>query len=101
VLKGHDLFNATVFRDAEATKIFYKFIATLKVAIDLAAPSPTHCFIKILDLKGKLLRSYTQNIDGFEDQVDLTGTTSSSIQKIKGKINHKVVRNVQLHGDIQ
>eukprot|EP01083_Nonionella_stella_P221332 790852_1 len=29
-------------------------------------PTPTHYFIKLLELKGKLLRNYTQNIDTLE-----------------------------------
>jgi len=33
-------------------------------------PSPSHYFIKLLEDKGKLLRNYTQNIDGIEN---LTG----------------------------
>lgn len=31
-------------------------------------PSLTHRFIQLLDGKGKLLRNYTQNIDGLEKQ---------------------------------
>lgn len=99
VLKGKDLFSAGLFREPESTRLFYAFIAQLKSSIDAAEPGSTHRFLKTLDSKGKLLRSYTQNIDGFEEKVGILSTSSA---KGKGKkINTKDIRNVQLHGDIQ
>ncbi|KAK2461579.1 hypothetical protein APHAL10511_006042 [Amanita phalloides] len=103
VLKGRDLFEASLFRDPKSTAVFYTFISQLKHSIDSASPSPTHRFIKTLDAKGKLLRSYTQNIDGFEEQAGLLGNSSEDA-KIDGKGKQRVrmrdVRNIQLHGDI-
>ncbi|KZT36602.1 DHS-like NAD/FAD-binding domain-containing protein [Sistotremastrum suecicum HHB10207 ss-3] len=89
VLKGRDLFDSSLFRDPTSTSLFYTFISELKRSIDGASPSPTHKFLETLRVKNKLLRSYTQNIDGFEARVGL---------KSKGKMNEIV--NVQLHGDI-
>jgi NAD+-dependent protein deacetylase SIR2 len=103
ILKGRDLFDASLFRDPTTTSIFYSFISKLKQSIDLASPSRTHHFIRTLDEKKKLLRSYTQNIDGLEEKVGLIGSSSQedkSDGKGKGKIRAKDVRNVQLHGDI-
>ena len=77
VLKGRDLFDASLFRDPTSTSVFYTFISKLKQSIDNVSPSPTHWFIKTLDTKGKLLRSYTQNIDGLEERVGLLGSASS------------------------
>ena len=102
-MKGRDLFDASLFRDSTSTSVFYTFISQLKQSIDHAEPSPTHRFIKTLDSKKKLLRSYTQNIDGLEERAGLLGSSSSeakSSAKGKGKIRAKDVRNVQLHGDI-
>ncbi|KAF8325816.1 DHS-like NAD/FAD-binding domain-containing protein [Cantharellus anzutake] len=99
VLRGRDLFSASLFREPESTRLFYSFIAELKLCIDKAHPAPAHHFIKTLDTKGKLLRSYTQNIDGLEDRVNLPSSAYST--KGKGKLfNSKEVKNVQLHGDI-
>ncbi|KAF8807800.1 DHS-like NAD/FAD-binding domain-containing protein [Phlegmacium glaucopus] len=103
VLKGRDLFDASLFRDPTSTAVFYTFIARLKRSIDAATPTPTHRFIKALDTKKKLLRSYTQNIDGLEAQVGLLGTACQEARsngKGKSRFRAKDVRNVQLHGDI-
>jgi NAD-dependent histone deacetylase SIR2 len=93
VLKGRDLFDSSLFQDTTSTSIFYTFISKLKVLVDDAQPSPTHHFLKTLDSKGKLLRSYTQNIDGFEERVGLQS-------KAPGKRKDKNLRNVLLHGNI-
>ncbi|KAJ6520037.1 DHS-like NAD/FAD-binding domain-containing protein [Mycena sanguinolenta] len=103
VLKGRDLFDASLFRDSTSTAVFHTFIAQLKQSIDAAAPGPTHHFLHLLDSKKKLLRSYTQNIDGFEARAGLLGSASVEVQlngKGKSKIRATDVRNVQLHGDI-
>jgi len=103
VLKGRDLFDASLFRDPTSTSVFYTFISQLKHSIDQAIPSPTHHFIKTLDSKHKLLRSYTQNIDGLEERAGLLGSSCQEAKtngKGKAKLRVKDVRNVQLHGDI-
>ncbi len=103
ILKGRDLFDASLFRDPTSTSIFYSFISQLKQSVDLASPSRTHRFIRTLDERKKLLRSYTQNIDGLEEKAGLIGSSSKDVKvdgKGKGKIRAKDVRNVQLHGDI-
>ncbi|KAE9396722.1 DHS-like NAD/FAD-binding domain-containing protein [Gymnopus androsaceus JB14] len=105
VLKGRDLFDASLFRDATSTAVFYTFMAQLKQSIDSAEPTPTHHFIKTLDSKGRLLRSYTQNIDGLEDRVGLLSSSNKSEGTSGGKAKAKAsllkqCRNVQLHGDI-
>lgn len=103
VLRGRDLFDASLFRDPTSTSVFYTFVSQLKQSVDGATPSPTHHFLKTLDAKKKLLRSYTQNIDGLEERAGLLGSSSQGAKsnvKGKSKIQVKEVRNVQLHGDI-
>lgn len=103
VADGKELFSSIVYSDRTALAAHYAFLAELKVAIDGATPTPTHHFISTLETKGRLLRSYTQNIDGLEERLGLLSTTTESIQAAsnkKKKINLKEVRNVQLHGDL-
>lgn len=101
VVNGRDLFDAALFRDADLTAVFCTFISKLKRAIDAAAPSPTHHFLKTLDIKKKLLRSYTQNIDGLEERAGLVGSLAPGLALTAAERRHmKNGRNVQLHGDI-
>lgn len=106
VIKGRDLFDANLFRDADSAAVFFTFISKLKRSIDVAAPSPTHHFIKALDTNKRLLRSYTQNIDGLEERAGLAGTSQPDVRAAPGSASAarkpllKKVRNVQLHGDI-
>lgn len=73
-MKGEDLFNARVFHSAETTTTFYQFIATLrhKIMHDVKSTSLTHKFIKTLRDGGRLMRCYTQNIDGLEAREGLS-----------------------------
>ncbi|KAJ3193805.1 hypothetical protein HK101_004069 [Irineochytrium annulatum] len=66
VLKGKDLFDASIFRDATSTALFYQFMAELKCKVDDADITPTHQFLNELWDQGKLARWYTQNIDCLE-----------------------------------
>lgn len=67
-MRGQDLFHVRVFQDPETTEVFYKFIANLrrKIKDDVMFTSATHKFIRVLRDGGRLIRCYTQNIDGLE-----------------------------------
>lgn len=82
VVKGQDLFDRNLFRSSETAAVFYTFMASLRAEMVKARPTPTHHFLRHLADKQKLLRVYTQNIDGFEARVGLDRST------------------VLLHGDI-
>lgn len=72
-VKGKDLFDSMIWKDPISTSVFYKFIASLRSSIheDGKNPTPTHRFIKTLRDRRKLVRCYTQNIDGLEERVGL------------------------------
>ncbi|KAL7746320.1 NAD-dependent deacetylase hst3 [Sorochytrium milnesiophthora] len=116
VVKGQELFDARLFASAETTMLFYTFMAGLKAETDKATATATHRFIKSLADSGKLLRCYTQNIDGLErraglrmdssdDSEEATDTTGKSAD---GPAKHKVTKKnpfrqhhvVQLHGTL-
>jgi len=69
------------------TSIFFTFIASLRQRILAARPTATHQFIRTMYERGKLVRCYTQNIDGIEESEGLM-------------IGGKTGQVCQLHGDI-
>ncbi|CEG75512.1 Putative Yor025wp-like protein [Rhizopus microsporus] len=84
ILKGKDLFDATLFKSKEQTQCFYTFMAELKKTIDAAMPTPTHSFIHGLQESGQLMRCYTQNIDCLEDSLKLSVVRlHGSMDKVK------------------
>ena len=87
VVKGKDLFDVSLFSSPTTTSIFYTFIASLRNSILSATPTATHKFIRMMHERGKLLRCYTQNIDGIERGEGLS-------------IGGKEAPVCQLHGDI-
>ncbi|EOR04798.1 NAD-dependent histone deacetylase HST3 [Wallemia ichthyophaga EXF-994] len=93
--KGQDLFDAQLFRDASTTSFFYSFIAQLKLASDRALPSPTHKFFKNLETKGRLLHSYTQNVDGLEQRVGL-----NNLINLHGSLNQVRCASCSFVGDM-
>ena len=67
-IKGKDLFDSQLWKDPTSTSVFYKFIASLrrKIQDDISRTTSTHRFIRLLRDQRKLVRCYTQNIDGLE-----------------------------------
>ena len=67
-VKGKDLFDSQLWKDPTSTSVFYTFIASLRKRIqeEVKKATSTHRFIKILRDTRKLVRCYTQNIDGLE-----------------------------------
>ncbi|KAG8908490.1 hypothetical protein FRB99_005848 [Tulasnella sp. 403] len=69
---GQDLFHANVFNSPETTKLFNTMIGTLAKKASSSQPTAFHQVLKSLDDRGRLLRVYTQNIDGLEEQAGLS-----------------------------
>ena len=65
-----ELFDINFFDDDEGAN-FYKFAHALWPRPGIN-PSPTHRFLSALDRKGRLLRVYTQNIDGLETKASIS-----------------------------
>ncbi|CAO1600245.1 MAG: hypothetical protein LQ349_002675 [Xanthoria aureola] len=73
-VKGKDLFDARIWKDPTGTAVFYKFITSLrkKIREEVKQTTPTHRFIKTIRDSHKLVRCYTQNIDGLESRLGLS-----------------------------
>ncbi|KAJ7746364.1 DHS-like NAD/FAD-binding domain-containing protein [Mycena metata] len=69
---GKDLFDASVFHSENTTSLFYQMIARLSELSTAAEPTPFHHLLRALDNRGKLLRVYSQNIDGIEEKAGLS-----------------------------
>ncbi|KAL2258132.1 hypothetical protein VTK26DRAFT_8681 [Humicola hyalothermophila] len=91
------LFHWSVLFDTDRRPLFYKRIADMRRAAERANPTKTHRFIRDLCDSGKLVRNYTQNIDGLEGKVGLLtdvrkgpGSRSSFHRRSRLKRNHRV-----------
>ncbi|GAA5848320.1 hypothetical protein JCM3766R1_004661 [Sporobolomyces carnicolor] len=60
-----DMFDLRFFK--ERPDVFYSFAKEIYPSNFI--PSPCHRFVRLLELNDKLLRNYTQNIDGLFEQV--------------------------------
>ncbi|KAK9254470.1 DHS-like NAD/FAD-binding domain-containing protein [Lipomyces tetrasporus] len=89
VVKGRDLFDAILFSSPVSVSVFCTFMARLRSCILRARSTAVHKFIKLLHDQNRLLRCYTQNIDGLESQDGL-----------RLGVERKTSEVVQLHGDI-
>jgi NAD-dependent SIR2 family protein deacetylase len=118
-LRGQDLFDASVWKTPHTTEVFYRFIASLrqKIRDEVKETSPTHKFIRTLRDGGRLMRCYTQNIDGLERREGLSmdlnkgkGTRKRFMKKVWEAPRPSEPRNsdadggcevVPLHGDLE
>lgn len=119
-IKGKDLFDSILWKDPLSTAVFYTFVASLrqKIREEVRATTPTHKFIRTLRDSRKLVRCYTQNIDGLEAREGLCSNmrrgkgsrlrfTKKSLalpkapaRKLPGGDHDGGCEVVQLHGDL-
>ncbi|TID17639.1 hypothetical protein CANINC_004005 [Pichia inconspicua] len=92
MLKGKDMFDISIFRNYDSIKMFNKFIQDLYFQVKDCQPTSTHEFIKTLNDTNKLIKCYTQNIDGIERKLGLKTQFDSESWKENNVI--------QLHGDL-
>ena len=107
-----------IWRDQSSTAVFYKTIASLRSSIqeDVRRTSNAHRLIRTLRDQKKLVRCYTQNIDGLEEREGLStnlergkGSRARFMKKVMQKPQATAGREaldrgcevVQLHGDLQ
>lgn len=98
-IKGKDLFDISLFNTHETISDFAIFMSTLYSEIERANPTRTHQFIADLSNQDKLVRCYTQNIDGLEAKLGLKMNFEQNKEKTLLQ-NWKSLDVVQLHGDL-
>jgi NAD-dependent histone deacetylase SIR2 len=63
---GKDLFDASVYQDDTSTSTFHDMVRTLSQATKSAQPTAFHHLLATLAQEGRLMRLYTQNVDGID-----------------------------------
>ncbi|KAI1259786.1 DHS-like NAD/FAD-binding domain-containing protein [Xylariaceae sp. FL1019] len=71
---GKDLFDASVYKHDASTSDFHDMVRQLSNLVSNAQPTPFHHFLASLATEGRLLRLYTQNVDGLDTSMDPLGT---------------------------
>jgi NAD-dependent histone deacetylase SIR2 len=93
---GKDLFDAsTCYKDEASIASFHEMVRAMSKMTKSAKPTPFHHMLASLADEGRLLRLYTQNVDGID--------TAMAPLKTVVPLNDKGPwpRTVQLHGGLQ
>lgn len=92
---GKRLFDASVYKDDSSTSSFHDMVRDLSSMASKAKPTLFHRLLATLSRQGRLLRLYTQNIDGIDTSLPPLAT--------KIPLNHKAPwpQTIQLHGGLE
>ena len=92
---GKELFDASVYKDDSSTASFHEMVRKMSRLSEDAKPSAFHRLVARLAAEGRLLRLYTQNIDGIETSLPPLAT--------EVPLKHKAPwpRTIQLHGGLE
>ncbi|CAO2650519.1 Nn.00g018110.m01.CDS01 [Neocucurbitaria sp. VM-36] len=91
---GKDLFDASVYQDDTSTSTFHDMVRTLSQHTKSAQPTAFHHLLATLAQEGRLMRLYTQNVDGIDTSLPPL-TTKVPLPK-KGPWP----KTVQVHGGL-
>ena len=92
---GKHLFDASVYQTDDSTSSFHDMVRELSEKTAAAQPTEFHHLLATLASEGRLMRLYTQNVDGLDTSLPPLGTTSPLSNKGPWP------RTVQLHGGLQ
>jgi len=92
---GKHLFDASVYQTDSSTSSFHDMVRSLSHLVSAAEPTAFHQMLSTLGSEGRLLRLYTQNVDGID--VALPSLESSVPLSSKGPWP----RTIQLHGGLE
>lgn len=102
IMSGQEMFDISLFRDELKISVFATFMEKLYSSVQKAHPTKTHRFIAHLKNRNKLLRCYTQNIDGLEENLGMEMSNNETNDTTIAGFNSrwKNFDVVQLHGDL-
>ena len=92
---GKQLFDASVYQTDSATTSFHSMVRGLSQLASQAKPTAFHHLLATLGEQGRLMRLYTQNVDGID--TSLTPLATSVPLASKGPWP----RTIQLHGGLE
>ncbi|KAH8167111.1 hypothetical protein CIB48_g1121 [Xylaria polymorpha] len=92
---GKHLFDASVYKHDSTTSSFHTMVRDLSQLVKNAKPTPFHHLLASLSKEGRLLRLYTQNVDGLETSMEPLTTVVPLPPKGPWP------RTIQLHGGLE
>ena len=92
---GKQLFDASVYQNDASTSSFHDMVRTLSKLVDGAQATPFHHMLATLAEEGRLLRLYTQNVDGIDADLEPLKTTIPLPKKGPWP------KTIQLHGSLK
>ena len=92
---GKQLFDASVYQNDASTSSFHQMVRTLSKLTDGAQATPFHHMLATLAEEGRLLRLYTQNVDGIDVDMEPLRTTIPLPKKGPWP------KTIQLHGSLK
>lgn len=92
---GKHLFDAGVYRHDSSTHSFHMMVRELAALTSRATPTPFHQLLASLAAEGRLMRLYTQNVDGIDTGLEPLATTVPLNTKAPWPVT------IQLHGGLE
>lgn len=93
---GKDLFDASVYKDDTSTSSFHQMVSEMSRLTKHAKPTPFHHMLATIAQEDRLLRLYSQNVDGLDTGLEPLRTRTPLRKDEDGKWP----RTVQLHGGL-
>ena len=92
---GKQLFDASVYRNDSSTSSFHDMVRELSHLTQKAKPTPFHHMLATLAEEGRLMRLYSQNVDGIDTSLEPLAT------KVPLNLKGPWPKTIQLHGGLE
>jgi NAD+-dependent protein deacetylase SIR2 len=92
---GKHLFDASVYKSGSSTSSFHDMVRSLSQLINSTRPTAFHHLLATLARDGRLMRLYSQNVDGIDTSLPPLAT------KVPLSTKGPWPRTIQLHGGLE